>query len=169
MKAMKFFKVAAILFLGFTLTTSCSKDDDGGDNDKFAGVPKGEIVPLAEREQVLTGYDGTEGRGFTEKKWWKQDVAKVDYHCAGYEDEDLGQENIYYAFAHDGTMYYKVGVEGEAYSYNTWEWEDSDKDAIVVDGVVFDFRELNEDTIVYASYQEQNSSCYAVTWEQYSR
>lgn len=170
MKTTKLFKSVFLFLLGTALLTSCSKDDDGG--DKFAGVPKGEIVPVAQRHETLTGFAETAGRGVPKSGslvWWKQIESKVDYHCGDYEDESYAQDNLYVAFNPDGNIYYRIGTEGEGSPYNEWEWKDSNKNSIIVDGEEFELRELNANAVVYASYQSQSSDCYAITWEQFSK
>ncbi|AXG73787.1 hypothetical protein DVK85_05870 [Flavobacterium arcticum] len=169
MKKKLFLKATFLFVLGLALVTSCSKDDDGG--DRFAGVPKGEIVPVGERYETLTGFPEGEGRGSLEESsqvWWKQVQSKIDYHCGGYEDEDLYEEDFYIAFKPDGLLYAKYGSNGQEFSYYSWEWKDDNKEAILMEGETFEIRELNDGGIVYASRQEQSSDCYAITWEQFS-
>lgn len=168
MKKQLLLKVLFLFVLGVTFT-ACSSDDDGG--DRFAGVPKGEIVPVGERHEVLTGYPEGEGRSIEEgaQVWWSVEKSIVDYHCGGESEEmDNTQENVYYAFKNDGVIYYKQGVDGTEYSHLQWEWKDANKNAIMVSGVEFELRELNQNNVVYASYQEQEG-CYAITWEQFSK
>lgn len=169
MKKKQLLKAAFLFVLGLALTTSCSKDDGGG--DKFAGVPKGEIVPVGERHETLTGFPEAEGRGGLEESsqvWWKAEKSIVDYHCGGESEEiDNSQENVYYAFKNDGMIYYKIGMSGDENSHYSWEWKDNNKNAIIVHGVEFELRELNANNVVYASYQEEEG-CYAITWEQFS-
>lgn len=159
-----------LLLAGAVFVTSCSKSDGGDAIDKFAGVPSGEIVAVGERNKTLTGFDEVQQKttdGDEEQKWWEQTVAKADYHCHDMEDEDLTQEGIFYAFNPDGYIYYKVGVDGTEVRHQAWEWESDAKDAVIVQGVSFTIRALNDGSLVYASYQEQSSDCYAVTWEQF--
>lgn len=169
MKKSNLLKALFLFVLGASLLTACSKDDgDGG--DKFAGVPSGEIVPVAQRHETLTGYAENAGRGVENtgtQKWWESVNSFVEYHCQGESDEiDNTQAGVYYAFKNDGKIYYKVGMEGTEYPHHSWEWKDSNKNAIVIQGVDFELRELNDGGVVYASYQEEQG-CYAITWDQF--
>lgn len=169
MKNHLFLKVLVLFVMSVTFT-ACSGDDDGG-SDKFGDIPKGKIVSVADRHKILTGFP--EGKnGSTEEGaqvWWKIEKSIVDYHC-GEESEkvDNTQENFYYAFKNDGVIYYKEGINGTEYSHFQWKWKDADKNAIIVSDVEFELRELNQNNVVYASYQEEEG-CYAITWEQFSK
>ncbi|GGB78289.1 hypothetical protein GCM10007424_17990 [Flavobacterium suaedae] len=149
--------------------TACSGDD--GVEDRYTGVPKGKIAPVADRHKLLTGYPEVENGSIDEgsQVWWVIEKSIVDYYC-GEESEkiDNAQENFYYAFKNDGVIYYKEGVNGTEYSHFQWEWKDADKNAIMVSGEEFELRELNANSVVYASYQEAED-CYAIIWEQFRK
>ena len=169
--------IKLLFFVALTASVlfSCSKDDDGG-NDPFADVPKGEIVPVEERNQTLTGF--SEQRNNDEQVWWKHVISTVDIDCG--EDSDYWEEifeDSYVAFKPDGQIYSRNGVDGEEYaSGTTWEWENEDKDAVIIDlwgdgtqSAVFELRELNDGGVVYASLQSEGSNCTAVTWDQFKK
>ncbi len=151
-----------ILFL------SCSKDDENDTN--LNGVPSGEIVDVEERNETLTGYSDLKDSEESQK-WWTHVISSVDYssdECGtDVEYEDLG----YYAFYPDGSYYYKSSVNGTAYEVGSWEWSDSSKEEIYVSNTTgsgnFTITYLNEDNVVYGSYQSA-SSCSATTYEQFN-
>lgn len=169
-----------IIFIKFfilaLLVTSCSKEDDSS-GDLLSNVPSGEIVPVEQREVTLIGYDvQSQAKSYdkqqaeAEQKWWKHGVSKVTYDCSGYDESDNMSEtleNTYFAFKENGTIYYKVGMSGAEMAHLDWEWEDSKKEAIIVQGVSFKFTELNPSTVTYASVQGE-SGCEVLTWEQFT-
>lgn len=167
-------KVFMLLFF-VTVVASCSSDD-GGSSDYLANVPKGEIVPVAERYRTLTGFD--EGSSpnprisnTESQKWWKYIYGEVTYNCEGENETDEIEENgNYYAFSPNGKMYYKYGQEGTPVEYNDWEWANSSKSKIRItnqwgETMDFELTELNDDGVVYASYQSAQG-CSLLTWEQ---
>lgn len=163
MKKPNTIKLLFFITLTASVLFSCSKDDGG--NDPLADVPKGEIVPVEERDQALTGF--SELKNAEIQIWWKHIISTIDIDCgeeSDYIEEEL--ENTYFAFKPDGQIYYRQGVDGEEYPYEFWEWENADKDAIITQGVVFELTELNDTGLVYASAQGE-SGCTAVTWEQF--
>lgn len=161
--------IKLLFFVALTASVlfSCSKDDDGG-NDPLADVPKGEIVPVEQRDQVLTGF--SELRNNDEQVWWKHVISTVDIDCG--EESDYWEdefEDTYIAFKPDGQIYAKYGIDGDEYSSGeTWEWENEDKDAIITQGVTFELTELNDTGVIYASVQGE-SNCTAVTWEKFEK
>lgn len=182
MKTPKLFKnIGLLLFFGLTLI-ACSSDDSkgGGSPNYLENVPKGEIVPTAQRFVTLTGYEESAATKSTSatalsadsQKWWKYKDAAFEYKCDGeHEIEELEEDGSYYAFYPNGKIYYKYGVTGTPIAHHGWEWTDSSKSKIRIitndgESVIFEFTELNSKTVVYASYQSEGN-CSVLTWERF--
>ena len=164
MKKLIFIK---LLVLTLFVITACSKEDSSG--DLLSSVPSGEIVPVEQREAVLIGYStGQKTQGG--QKWWLHEVTEITYDCAGYDESDNETstvENGYFAFKENGTIYYKIGMNGTESAHHDWEWASSAKEAIIVQGVSFKFTELNANTVTYASVQGEDG-CQLLTWEKFT-
>ncbi len=179
MKTFKLLKnIGLVLFLGL-IAVACSSDDNkGGGSDHFKDVPKGEIVSVEQRFITLTGYEentvavnSVSTLNADTQKWWKYIYGKIEYNCEGEnESEEIDEAGFYYAFFPNGKLYYKDGVDGVPVAYNNWEWTDSSKSKVRItdnydgESMVFEFTELNSNTVVYASYQSEGG-CSLLTWE----
>lgn len=145
--------------------------DDGPSADPFSNVPSGDIVSIDERDFVLTGTDA-QGRASQTYKWWALDVSKQDFNieeCG--EDVNLSQADTYYAFTPDGDIRIRQGTDGDGFVARSWEWSSTAKEAINVDGITsvdFVIRALNNNEVIYASYQEAEG-CSLVTWERFTQ
>lgn len=161
-----FYALVCIALVAFL--ASCG-GDDGPSADPFAGIPSGEIVAVEQRDAVLTG---TDSNGRQSYRWWAQNVSRLDFNteeCG--DDEDLSQNNVYYAFTSDGSIRVRIGTEGDGSVARSWAWSSSSKDAINVDGetsVDFVIRSLNDSEVIYASVQSAGG-CQLVTWERFTR
>lgn len=164
------------LFFLFTII-SCSSSDSSSD-DPFSNVPSGEIVPVEQRNSVLTGFDDgpsskLNAQNDDGQKWWKQVVSKITYNgCDGEEDEDITLDDTYFGFKPDGTLHVRFGQQGSTYHATDWGWADQAKSAIFLaelSGVEFSIRALNSNEVIYASSQRQSGSCTVVTWERFAQ
>lgn len=163
-----------ILISVMMLFISCGDNPAGSSGgDKFEGVPKGEIVPVELRDETLTGISNSSSKrkAANSQKWWRQVVSKIDYTgCEGYEDEEITAENMYFGFKPEGSLYVKDGENGSESYATSWQWSDESKSAIVLGmapDVEFELTALNDEEVVYASSQEFEGGCRAVTWEQF--
>ncbi|MEX0722044.1 MAG: hypothetical protein WD059_15310 [Balneolaceae bacterium] len=163
------------LFVLSIVIFSCGSPT-GSSYDVFEGVPTGEIVPVEERDETLTGIESASANkqmstSANAQKWWLQKISKIEYSgCLDAEDEDITLDNTYFAFKPDGDMYIKVGEDGTEQNATSWEWTDESKSAIELElypDVEFELTSLNDDELVYASLQEGEQGCKAVTWEQF--
>lgn len=147
---MKTFKLFAIITAIACITFSCKKDDNkiddggGGGGSKISSlVPKGTIVPLAQRHITLTGIDeGASLRIEKGGKWWKiKDGAKIvsfNIVCSGQKVEDNVKteeldedEGPYISFYNNGDIMKSFSSDGgNEVKEGTWRWKDANKDAI---------------------------------------
>lgn len=165
MKLIKY--VFILLLICETALLSCSKDDSGGPN--FGNAPTGEIVPVAQRDLVLTGYDITNRNDPTTQKWWRHIASVVDFGsgCGDNEDEEYTYTNVYLGFTPEGKVYRKTGIDGSPVDTgNTWEWTSASKDKMIFQGVEFTLTELWNIRLTIASDQSQ-SGCNIITWEEF--
>lgn len=162
------FAVAGLFAIG------CSKDDDkdgadGAQGTAPDGVPTGVIVPVDQRNEVLTGFDivNGEAKGVQNEsqKWWEYKLGEIlSDDCPEYAQ--TLQNDYYIAWTPDGRIVYKYEIGGEIIDQGkTWEWHDG-KDAILLNGqTVFKLSSLNDDTgVVYHSTQGQGG-CNVTTYE----
>jgi len=170
------------------LTFGCSKDDNNGngqsDSDATISdlVPRGEIVPLKERQKALTGFDESESAGARiqgEQKWWETIGGKsilFNVVCSGIkgntstEDLEIDETPHYHAFYPNGEIWEKEGSE-EPSKTGTWEWTDANKNAVkvtidddddnpeITTDNIYKITYLNADNLVYVTslkYAEDN-------------
>ena len=168
----------ALLFLCL-IAISCSDDpvSSSDPGDQFSdSVPTGEIVPVEERNFVLTGFDDLSSKLVAEndggQRWWLQIVSKVEYqNCPSHlQDEEVRLDNVYYGFAPDGRTYRRTGQTNSPTDIFGWEWKDASKNALHIRGnndVDFVITSLNDDEVVYASVQNLGQGCTGTTWEQF--
>ncbi|MEO9967256.1 MAG: hypothetical protein ABJF11_15765 [Reichenbachiella sp.] len=150
------------------LMISCGSDDDN--NDPYADVPSSEIVELELRDAALSGSASSSGRTqAVGQKWWKQKVSKVDLsgECGDNEDQEV-TDGYYYGFYPAGEYYYKLDMDATPIRVGSWQWADSDKDAIIISSIEFDLRGLNDDELIISSDQSQ-ATCTVITWEQFDQ
>lgn len=167
-------KISSFFIILF-LSAACSSNPTSSSSEKFEDVPKGEIVSVDMRDETLTGIkpgsSNKEISAVDSQKWWLQIISKVDYSdCEGYEDQDITQDNVYYGFKPGGSLYIKQGESGSEQYVTSWEWADDSKSAIIIEtfpDVEFELTALNDDEVIYASQQEFEGGCKAVTWEQF--
>ncbi len=171
MKTLKIKKLV-IIMLTFIAFTSCSKDDDSNENTNFENVPSGEIVELALRAKVLTGYNNANpnSKNNEQQKWWKHKKSSLSYNdSCGVEDEEYVQENTYFAFYPTGEIYVKEGANGEPTNSNyTWSWVNSaTKNKIYFQGNELTFTELWDSRLVIAGYFSEGN-CSATSYEEFT-
>lgn len=163
---MKTFKLFAMITAIALFTFSCKKDNEIIDTGSkiSALVPKGTIVPIAERHITLTGL--SEGAALKIEKggrWWKiKDGAKVvafNVVCSGQKvaDEvttaDLDDDRFYISFSNNGDIMKSTTADGaNAIKEGTWKWKNANKDAIEI---------TSEDE---DEPGETNVSVYYLTW-----
>lgn len=166
---MSVFKKLTFVFLSSLFFFQCNSDDDASPNAGLTGVPTGEIVPLAERDEVLTGDPNGLG-GRTEAGpviWWLNEESKV-LSCDGSEGDDI-TDGYEYSFGTDGIVYARiVGFPSSQTAGETWKWASSAKDAIIYQGVTFSFTELNSNAVTYGSRQTQGELC-AITYQRFTK
>lgn len=169
MKKLFLFKNKALALFLMLLIAACSSDDGG--SSPLDGVPSGEIVPVAERQKTLTGFEeGDAPRNVSTQKWWKYIKWYVKYSCGGEtEEESEDGEGEYFAFYPDGTLYMKDYLGGTPYFHSNWEWTDSSKSKIRLsndgESQVYQVTELNANAAVYAAAHSEEG-CTFLTWEQ---
>ena len=160
-------RLSLLLFVTF-VAFSCSSDSDS-DNDRFEDVPSGEIVARNMRQEALTGFSDDD-RANNQQKWWTHVISDFNFSGCDDEEEDFSELSVgYFAFYPDGGLYYRSSPDGTPTYSGDWEWKNSNKNAIHLNGetsVDFEIRYLNADNVVYASYQG-NSACNVVTYEQF--
>lgn len=174
-----FKKIAGILLFVSLIAISCSDDpvssSDRG-NQLPDSVPTGEIVPVEERNFVLTGFEELSGKSNAEndggQRWWRHVVTKVEYqNCpSDLQDQEVELDNVYFGFAPNGRTYQRNGPTGSPSDIWGWEWTDSSKSAVHIQGntdIDFVITSLNNDEVVYASVQELGQGCTGTTWEQF--
>jgi hypothetical protein len=161
----KFVKNAALLLFVTLAFTACSSDDGG--ESTLSGVPSGEIVAVAERDQALTG--ASEGQGT--QKWWTHVVSAFMFSS---EDcgEDFEYENQgYYAFYPNGNYYTKSSLNGTPTLVGSWEWYNSSKSKIIISNdlgeAVNTLTYLNADNVVFGTKQNAEG-CKVTTYEQFN-
>ncbi|WP_157491419.1 hypothetical protein [Flammeovirga sp. SJP92] len=165
---MKLIKSFLILTLLCTLL-SCSEDE--ATPEAFPGVPSGEIAPVEERYEILTGAVESSARlSSSTSKWWKHEVSKVSFTC-DQPDLDLSATNAYISFDTSGELMGRYGETGIPYKVATWKFS-TDKTQVIIYSDMFDrevtftFTELNNESVVYASKQSE-AGCTATTWEKF--
>lgn len=162
-----------LIVLAVLILTACSKEDNSS-GDLMSTVPKGEIVPIDQRERVLIGYNAssdseTAKSMVVDQVWWNHKISKMTIDCGEESDETSEEhEDLYMAFKPDGVMYAKMGLDGTEYPSQEWEWASSKKEAINIMDVSFKFTELNTGAVTFASLQGE-PGCQAVTWERFTR
>lgn len=165
------------LTLGILAFAACKKEDNKGGNggDHFKDVPSGEIVDVALRHKALTGEEEETGSKGTNGslKWWKVTDGKDFAQCDGDVMEEefwKDREDVYWAFANDGTLYQKQpGTDGGTeVTSSKWKWKDANKNEItVVDYADLVIRALNNKTLVIAAYEEMQDEeeiCTSLNW-----
>ncbi|TDS65083.1 hypothetical protein [Myroides indicus] len=183
MKTFKLLKnIGLILFLGL-VTTACSSSDDnkgGKGSNLLENVPKGEIVPEAQRFITLTGYDenvAVKSNSATvlnadSQKWWRMEKSGVIYWYEGkYETDVEDGDFTYYAFYPNGKLYARYTLEDTPIEYASWRWIDSSKSKIGVktsftEELVYEITELNSFGVTYAHIISEMGYT-TVLWEQY--
>lgn len=159
------------------IATSCSDDNpvNSRSGDLFENVPSGEIVPVAERDFVLTGFSDGSAKALSEgsQRWWLQIVSKFEFNnCGDEDDEDVTLQNTYFGFAPDGWLYVRSGQSGTPQQAARWAWSSSNKTAINLNNITevdFQLTALNQNQVVYASVQNIGQGCSVVTWEQFGQ
>jgi hypothetical protein len=163
----------SILFSLFTvliLLVSCSDDDENSGSVSANvpdGVPSGEIVPVEERDFVLTGFDSnTSGRSKAmNQKRWSYEYGEIFSDNCPELDRNIS-DGYYVSYTPSGNIEY-TDQNGDFYAPSkTWEWTEG-KNAIIINGnddAIFWFSELNDDRIIYYS-EQSNSECDVVTFE----
>ncbi|OSY88994.1 hypothetical protein WH52_04860 [Tenacibaculum holothuriorum] len=156
-----------VLLMLTGLIFSCSSDDDIASNG-LEGVPKGEIVPVGERNEALTGFSGKSING--SQKWWSHAITKVTV-TGGCDGDVEVKETGFFAFYKDGGLYVRTTKDGTPVKGGEWKWEDDNKDAVIVTAngntQKFTVTYLNSSNVVYASVQTQGP-CTATTYEQFN-
>ncbi len=149
-------------------TVSCESDDGGDTNQTTVevpeGVPSGVIVPVEERDLVLTGFEAnTSGRAAVDQRRWKYEFGEViSFSCPEFGQNITG--DYYIAFTPSGSIEYTNESGNSIATSRSWEWADG-KNAILIDNSVkFTFSELNNNRTVYFSDQS-NSECDVTTYE----
>lgn len=158
------------------LAVGCSKDDDKGGGETGTapeGVPTGEIVPVDQRNEVLTGFDMVNGesKGTSDtnesQRWWTYKFGEImSTECPEYEQQL--QNDYFIAWTNDGRIIYKYDVDGEIIDQGkTWEWKDnSTKDVLILNGSAeFTLSKLNDGGVVYYSEQD-NLGCAVTVYEE---
>lgn len=164
MKSLKLFAMITAVAL---FTFSCKKDDNKkSETEKGISslVPRGTIVPVAERNAALTGSnDITGARTTATNKWWEiQDGAHMitfNVVCSGIkvpdheEVEEIDVEDgAYISFAANGDILQSKTSDGaNPQKTTTWKWENEKKDAILITG-------MDEET------HESKTIKYTLTW-----
>ncbi|MCO5248127.1 MAG: hypothetical protein M9887_04155 [Chitinophagales bacterium] len=177
MKTVKFLTLITAIAL---LTFSCKKD---GNETKGGGgipsglkvsplVPTGKIVPVGERQFVLTGFStGGDLRAADSQKWWEVTDGKIimfDLKCAGQSfpdqsDDITGDDERFHAFSPDGKIFLKGNISDEpSLSDATWKWHDSKKDAFDItnfdpttnktETIIYYLTQLDEDHVTYVGF-----------------
>lgn len=157
-----------LAFVSLTVLVSCSKDDDS-EGSNFGNAPTGEIVPVEERDLVLTGFDLANRDGINTQKWWRHIVSVVDFGsgCGDNEDEEYTYTDVYLGFTPEGKIFRKIGISGTPVDTGeTWQWTSASKDKMIFQGVEFTLTELWNIRLTIASDQSQ-SGCSVVTWEEF--
>jgi len=170
---MKNFRFFLMLSFSALLLVGCSKDDDGGSATPNApdGVPTGEIVPVSERNEVLTGFsvvNGQERPGNIEEsqKWWRYlggEVTSTD--CPEYNQSI---QSDYLAFTPDGEILYKYSLDdAQPYARRDYEWINPDtKTGIILDGFAeVSFSKLNNATGITWYSEQSDGECSITTHE----
>jgi len=162
-----FFKLTklfvAVAFV--SIITSCSSSD--GDGNPFDDAPSGEIVSVEKRQLALTGFSDSPESGETQK-WWTHVTSKITVNGPEECGEDVTENNLgYLAFYPDGGIYARTSRTGPITPGGFWEWANSDKNAIVTQGINFTITYLNDTNVVYASVQS-SGPCSATTYEQFN-
>ena len=173
-----FVRSSLVLLVLSLFAISCSDDpvssSDRG-NQIPDSVPTGEIVPVEERNFVLTGFDELSSKLATVndegQRWWLQVISKVEYqNCPSHlQDQEVEEDNVHYAFGPDGRMYRRTGSSSPTNLF-AWEWKDESKNAVHIQGnkdIDFVITSLNDDEVVYASVQDLGQGCTGITWEQF--
>ncbi len=161
-----------VMFLSVTLfSIGCSKDGGGGGSTKFSdNVPTGEIVAKELRNETLTGFSNSEGepKNTNTQKWWEMHIqALTSSNCPEYDDStDYEGDGYYVAFYPNGDLASKYGTDGTPDVYSSWEWSNSNKNSIDLEGTTFTITYLNDDNVVYASKQS-GEGCTVETYEQF--
>lgn len=157
-----------VIFVAITIV-SCSSNDDESSN-WLDTIPSGEIIATEEREKALTGFSEDESEEELQK-WWTHVVSNVEITGPEECGESIAVNNSgFIAFYTNGSIYYKSSKSGSAVYNGSWEWVDSNKDAVYVSNSLgsqeFTLTYLNEDNIVYGS-QQSEGSCAAITYEEF--
>ncbi|WP_158960311.1 hypothetical protein [Myroides fluvii] len=177
---LKFSKtVGLILLLGLTIVACSSSDDNGGSEDvKFLeNVPKGEIVPTAQRFMTLTGYDenattkamATTAFNAGAQKWWSKVKIGAVY---GTEKTEHQADYLFWAFYPNGKIYFKYLPGDTPIEYADWRWTDSSKSKVTLsfsthdEELEYKFTELNSSGFIYAHIVSKDGFT-SVLWEQY--
>lgn len=165
---MSVFKKLTFFFLSSLFFFQCNSDDSSPSSG-LTGVPTGEIVPLVERDEVLTGDpNGLGGRIEAGPViWWLNAESKI-LTCDGSESDDI-TDGYEYSFGTDGIVYARiVGLPSSQTAGETWSWASSAKDAIIYQGVTFNFTELNSNAVTYGSKQSFQGQC-AITYQRFTK
>ncbi len=156
----------------------CSKDDDkggGGGETGIApdGVPTGIIVPVDQRNEVLTGFDMVDGESKgtnntnESQRWWKYKKGEImSDECP--ENAQILQNDYYIAWTNDGRIIYKYELDSEIIDQGkTWEWKNSaTKDVLILNGADdFKLSKLNDGGVVYFSEQDYYG-CIVLVYEE---
>lgn len=158
-------KSLLIMGLSLILFTQCKKEE--ATPDIYPGVPAGEIVALAERDEVLTGDpNGLGGRVASGPVIWWLNAENIISDCSGEELDDFTDGNEY-SFGTDGILYVRLPGEASTQtSGGSWDWSSSTKEGILYQGVEFKFTELNKNAVTYASKQTSGDQC-AITYQRF--
>lgn len=153
--------------LSIFVLIGCGDDD----NDPYSGIPSGEIVDVELREAALIGSGSSSGRLLAiGQKWWKLQDGEIRYNgSCDDETEDISPEDTYYGFYSSSQLYTKSGIDGTPAFVGSWQWVNSNKDALFINfdmlrGKELELRALNEDELTYLQ-EDADGDCQILTWQ----
>ncbi|WP_139957280.1 hypothetical protein [Flavicella sediminum] len=175
-------KKISVLLMALLFVMACSKDDSGG----LGGVPSGEIVPVAEREYVLTGVDSSTANKTTQAKSnadvegraWTLLVRKAwtSGNCSAFLDPDeiaeLNMEDFttaYFKFLPNGDVMTANSIGGTYYNNGSWSWVNpATKDEIEVQYETYTITALNDSQFIIG-HNVSEGGCSLTTYQSLSR
>lgn len=178
MKKLKFvFMLAVISVLAFSCSKENKKSNSGPEISDL--VPKGEIVPVAQRQKTLTGFDtsATLRVRADAQKWWrtvKGEAIMFKNSCGGsIRRDDLEADTTHYhAFYPNGEIWVREGASAAPIKKGTWKWTNANQNAVkvVIDDEepdpdfdnVYTITWLNDNNLVYvATIKHSENGCSA--------